>query len=584
MNYLFICAIGPVQDFIATARRSRDLWYGSWMLSELSKAAAKKISEISPQALIFPAPEDSKLLVPESNLNVPNRILAIVETDPKEVGEQIHQAIMSRLDVLRKEAFQNIRGPYKKELANKQVDDLPEYYWVGVPLEAEGQYTRARDQAEALMAARKATREFEQMEGDFEPKSSLDGSRESVIPESAYPQNTDNEIDTAEKTRKLYQNYGARQGERLSGVDLFKRLGEKSRAPKFKSTSDIAAIPFLESLEDKDRRLLLTEIHQLFQKENWDIGEADEGALLYQSRLSEWVPAPYREVLSKELEALLEKYARKRRPNPYYALLAADGDNMGMVIDAQQDPEQHRKLSNVLSQFALEVHQTIEKHQGVPIYSGGDDILAYIPLHTALPCIAELDQAFKERLKAFKGHDKDGREVFPTLSIGLVIAHHLTPLSDVLEMVRNAEKEAKGVEGKNGLAITISKRGGVERTIRGKLDDLSERMDRLIDFLKRDAISTGTAYELQELHRVLAPSAIPVDGLAGEALRIIARKHESGGGQTIASDVKDAFTDWIERARIPVGELAREMIVAQMFAGDGEVADNLAQKKAEVTS
>jgi len=40
MKYLLICSIGPVQDFIATARRSRDLWYGSWMLSELAKSAA----------------------------------------------------------------------------------------------------------------------------------------------------------------------------------------------------------------------------------------------------------------------------------------------------------------------------------------------------------------------------------------------------------------------------------------------------------------------------------------------------------------------------------------------------------------
>ena len=36
MKYLFVCSIGPVQDFIATARKSRDLWFGSWLLSELS--------------------------------------------------------------------------------------------------------------------------------------------------------------------------------------------------------------------------------------------------------------------------------------------------------------------------------------------------------------------------------------------------------------------------------------------------------------------------------------------------------------------------------------------------------------------
>ena len=38
MKYLLTLSIGPVQDFIATARRSRDLWFGSWLLSELSRA------------------------------------------------------------------------------------------------------------------------------------------------------------------------------------------------------------------------------------------------------------------------------------------------------------------------------------------------------------------------------------------------------------------------------------------------------------------------------------------------------------------------------------------------------------------
>lgn len=39
-TYLATLAIGPVQGFIAAARRSRDLWFGSYLLSEVSKAAA----------------------------------------------------------------------------------------------------------------------------------------------------------------------------------------------------------------------------------------------------------------------------------------------------------------------------------------------------------------------------------------------------------------------------------------------------------------------------------------------------------------------------------------------------------------
>ena len=425
------------------------------------------------------------------------------------------------------------------------------------------------------MAARKATRGFKQMEGDFEPKSSLDGSRELVIPEPAYPQNTDNEADAGEKIRNFIKTMAHDRENVYPVFDLLKRLGGKVRSPKFRSTSHLAAIPFLEKLEDSDRQSMVAEIKQMFKDAGWEIEERDDGALLYQGRLSEWVPASQQEALRNGLEKILGNYAGKQRPSPYYALLAADGDNMGVVIDAQKDPKKHRELSNVLSLFALEVLQIVEKHQGVPIYSGGDDILAYCPLHTVLSCITELEEVFKDKLKSFKGYDKVGQEIFPTLSIGLVVAHHLTSLSDVLEMARNAEKEAKEVDGKNGLAVTISKRSGVERTIRGKWSDLSKRLESLIDFSQKDAISTGTAYELQQLHRDLAPTAIPVEGIVGEALRIISRKQEFGGEQKIAPEVKSVFTDWISEDRISVDELAKEMIVAQMFTSAGEVADDL---------
>ena len=70
------------------------------------------------------------------------------------------------------------------------------------------------------MEARKNTRNFSQFSGKNVMKSSLDGSRESVIPDEVYPKAYDSEKKRASKIRALYDNYGARQGERLSGVDL----------------------------------------------------------------------------------------------------------------------------------------------------------------------------------------------------------------------------------------------------------------------------------------------------------------------------------------------------------------------------
>ena len=51
---LLLITIGPVQDFIAQARRTRDLWYGSHLLSELSRNVARSLA-IGGAKLIFPA-------------------------------------------------------------------------------------------------------------------------------------------------------------------------------------------------------------------------------------------------------------------------------------------------------------------------------------------------------------------------------------------------------------------------------------------------------------------------------------------------------------------------------------------------
>jgi len=59
MEHLLAIALGPVQEFIATARRTRDLYAGSRLLSEAAARAAKALArEVGAKNLIFPAPED----------------------------------------------------------------------------------------------------------------------------------------------------------------------------------------------------------------------------------------------------------------------------------------------------------------------------------------------------------------------------------------------------------------------------------------------------------------------------------------------------------------------------------------------
>src|SRR3989442_15481778 len=88
MSHLLAISIGPVQEFIVAARRTRDLWFGSYLLSEISRAVAKAIENQGGQ-LIFPASSDAE--------NVANVILAeLGAADPKEVTAKARGAAQKR--------------------------------------------------------------------------------------------------------------------------------------------------------------------------------------------------------------------------------------------------------------------------------------------------------------------------------------------------------------------------------------------------------------------------------------------------------------------------------------------------------
>src|SRR5947199_280483 len=274
------------------------------------------------------------------------------------MGEKVREAIDERLNTIKNWAYAGMQD-YDEQVAKAQVDDLVEYSWVALPFDGTN-YAETHKSLKALMAARKNTRNFSKVTWNSnQPKSSIDGQLESVIPKDKYPDRNDLEGVRTEKVKFLYKNYGAGPAERLSGVDLLKRKGSFQSASGFPSTSHMAAITFLQRLFD----------------------------------------------------------GVKVHPNPYYAILHADGDRMGRVIDnqAEQGEKQHQALSKALNTFAGSVRGIVEeKYQGALVYAGGDDMLALMPLHTVLQCAKELADNFRQELNEFK--DDNGNS--PTLSAG----------------------------------------------------------------------------------------------------------------------------------------------------------------------
>ena len=110
------------------------------------------------------------------------------------------------------------------------------------------------------------------------------------------------------------------------------------------------------------------------------------------------------------------------KPIPYLAVLVADGDKMGAAISRLESPAKHRDFSLALAGFAEEARRITAAHQGVLVYAGGDDVLAFLPVDKCLDCARELHDVFAELLNAYGS---------PTLSVGLAIGHFMENLEDL---------------------------------------------------------------------------------------------------------------------------------------------------------
>ncbi|KGQ21368.2 type III-B CRISPR-associated protein Cas10/Cmr2 [Thermus filiformis] len=570
MDHLMAIALGPVQEFIATARRFRDFYAGSRLLSEAAARAARHLAQaVGPENLIFPAPKDLGELEELGQAGIPNVLLLRVPEgkDPASLGEEALGAARGYL----REMAEKTLGPHRAHLrypeALAQVEDLLEGYYAYLPL---GDYAQTRGRLMALLSARKNTRDFAPVFwGGPLYKSSLDGARESVL-------------DFRQDEARLRRRLGIKEGEYLSGPDLLKRLWQ---APPFPSSTHMAALPFWEGVRARKAEGVLEEA--LEELAHLAGEEARTGnphpalrdtpfarldvRLLYESRLEEF-PALAEdegrlEAARSRLASLwkeLRKRGVKAPPGSYYALLLADGDRMGEAIDRQTSLQAHRELSRRLAlEFAQKVRALVEGHRGGLVYSGGDDVLALLPLHTALRAAWDLAQRFQEVMAPY---GQDG--VRPSLSVGLAVVHHLEPLQDALDLVRRAEKLAKsGYKGeapRNALAVAYSPRSGSELVVRGRWDEeprLTQRLLRYADLLRTETVPGRAAYELVELLRMekdLPDHEKPLlrEALVAEARRILGRKQMEAGYREELSP-----SDWVG-----VKRLAEGLLLARPFA------------------
>lgn len=589
-SWLLQISVGPVQEFIAAARRTRDLWFGSSMLSEISKAAAKTVKDAGAK-LIFPEPNGD--LSPESDLNVANVILARASGDAEAMNalaEKAREAAVARFKEFAAEAYEKAKRCIVKERWDRQIEDVIEFYaaWTEIGT-GEGAYKVARQKVARLLAARKNLRDFLPHEGEFGvPKSSLDGLRESVFRDGKVPP---------------IAGLRLKEGEALDSVGLIKRIAGDERFP---SVSRVAVDPWVRGAKEETLRELVPHCEALVKAgaiSRVRGGEAFpyEGTAVLLSRHASMPAECELKYEPEEREAVREKVRaacrgiatilsglkeHDRPQEPYFALLVADGDRMGAAISEIGDMKGHQEFSSTLSKFAGEARDIVRNFHGVCVYTGGDDVLAFLPLDTCLSCARGLHEAFGELLKDYKSI-KDQRS--PTLSVGISIGHAMEDLEDLLEFGRGAEKVAKkGIEDeasrqgvdRNGLAVVVRSRGSGAVAVReqwrckdkeGRADTLAladvsldERLHYWARLFSDGAIPNKFPYELREnaaFYTEWDPGDVLKNAVRDDIKRIFRRKDVR-----LSDEEKKRVEDYIDSrlcGHRDIERLSDELLIAQ---------------------
>lgn len=170
---LLSLSIGPVQSFIAAARKTDDLWAGSHLLSRLSWEAMRPVCEqLGPDAILFPRlrgipqvdlwlrdqmhlPEDlfadcawnkgGTDSNPLFSAALPNRFVAVVPaSQAKAIAEEVEKSVRQWLHELGEDVVtrlltaagyageqENITTPYDQ--MKEQLKGFPEVHWAAVP-------------------------------------------------------------------------------------------------------------------------------------------------------------------------------------------------------------------------------------------------------------------------------------------------------------------------------------------------------------------------------------------------------------------------------------------------------------------
>lgn len=517
MTYLNI-TIGPVQGFVVQARRTRDLWSGSFLLSYLTghamvgaEKAGGTISEpdISEDMVInlIKNGEESRVEPKDIIGSLPNRFK--VECDDSENIAQVAKEAFDKAwnkiaEAVWNEYLADVNiGNSTRAIWDRQVGNFWEFSWtVGDQKTLDGRKNwRRQDIPEEGGDHCTLMGDYQELSGyiRFKQKNLQDEFWEMVD----------------DKTSEL----DLQGDERLCAIAFIKRffphvakeaIGIDLSNTHWPSTVYMAAVPWLKNLYEKKKEklkvhyenvkqcgkaVLRPDIPKLMGLENLGQYAQLDGNFYYKDLIKNKNATPLKkdcEMKRTELVRSIDEVGSS--PKPYYALLLMDGDNLGAMKKENSD-DKVKEISQALSSFSREVPEIVRKHNGVTIYAGGDDVLTMLPMDTAIKCAEELKDQYVNSFRDVDLIDNDKK----TISAGLVYTHYHQPLQSVYHEAHHIlDDVAKDENSRDSIAVTVLKSSGKYLQWVSKWNDMSEFEKAQNAISDKKTFSSSLMYSVRE--------------------------------------------------------------------------------------
>jgi len=473
--------LGPVQGFVAQARRTRDFWAGSFLLSWLTAHAIKAVQDAGGE-IVMPSVQDDAMLnmikgeilneAPKTG-SLPNNFIAQVPEGFD--GNIAINAVQDAWKALADKVWEKDKladAGVSKALWDSQIKGFWDMAWViagsdDAGVLAQRKNWRSTMPPESLGDKCTMMGEWQELSGAERPKPK----QQEKFWEKLKPYGT---MDLRKHERLCAIAYVKRRfvhvWQQLEGHQDWKL---PSSVP---STSYMAAVHWLEALikenpateetsnfckkassgERLTRIQCISDALKESPSEHLKALADVDGRALFDSDKKEDAE------INRVRKAMLNTTSDFNVPlSPFYAILMMDGDNLGKTKEALAKAKlPATALSEALAEFTKQVPDIVEENNGFLIYAGGDDVLAILPLEDAMDCALACRKAY---MAIF-----DSKSIAAgsySISAAIEYAHMKLPLTMILKDAHKLlDDVAKDKTGRDALACRVWKSGGEQQT------------------------------------------------------------------------------------------------------------------------